>query len=39
MLCAVTHDAAVDACVGAEFRQLTLKGKAAPVAGYLIRVS
>ena len=39
MLCAVTHDAAVDACVGAELRQLTLKGKAAPVAGYLIRVS
>jgi class 3 adenylate cyclase len=39
MLCAVTHDAAVDACVGAELRYLTLKGKAAPVAGYLIRVS
>ncbi len=39
MLCAVTHDAAIDACAGAELRYLTLKGKAAPVAGYLIRVS
>jgi adenylate cyclase len=39
LICAVTHDAAVDACAGAELRQLSLKGKAEPVAGYLIRVS
>jgi class 3 adenylate cyclase len=39
LICAATHDAAVDACAGAELRQLSLKGKAEPVAGYLIRVS
>jgi adenylate cyclase len=33
-----THAAAVDACAGAELRQLSLKGKAEPVAQYLIRV-
>jgi adenylate cyclase len=39
LVCAVTHGAALDACAGAEPRQLSLKGKAEPVAGYLIRVS
>jgi adenylate cyclase len=39
LLCAATHAAAFDACAGAELRQLSLKGKAEPVAGYLIRVS
>lgn len=39
MLCASTYMAAVDACADAEPRQLSLKGKAEPVTGYLIRVS
>jgi adenylate cyclase len=39
MLCASTYRAAVDECGGAELRELSLKGKAEPVAGYLIRVS
>jgi adenylate cyclase len=39
MLCASTYIAAVNACAGAELRQLSLKGKAEPVTGYLIRVS
>jgi adenylate cyclase len=39
LLCAATHGAAVDACAGAELRQLTLKGKAETIAGYLIRVT
>jgi adenylate cyclase len=39
MLCASTYNAAADVCGGAEPRRLTLKGKAKPVAGYLIRVS
>ena len=39
LLCEATHDAAVEACAGAELRHLSLKGKAEPVAGYLIRVS
>jgi adenylate cyclase len=39
MLCSATHDAAGDACSGAEVRRLSLKGKAEPVTGYLIRVS
>ncbi len=38
MLCASTYMAAVDACAGAEPKQLLLKGKAEPVVGYLIRV-
>jgi adenylate cyclase len=38
MLCATTRDAAGDACTGAEVRQLSLKGKAELVTGYLIRV-
>jgi adenylate cyclase len=38
MLCESTYRAAVDACAGAELRQLSLKGKAEPVTGYLIRV-
>jgi adenylate cyclase len=38
MLCAATHGAAGDACAGAEGRHLSLKGKAEPVTGYLIRV-
>jgi adenylate cyclase len=39
MLCATTYRAAVDSCAGAEPRQLSLKGKAEPVEGYLIHVS
>jgi adenylate cyclase len=39
LLCATTHGAALEACTGAELRQLSLKGKAEPIAGYLIRVS
>jgi adenylate cyclase len=39
MLCAATYRAAVDSCAGAEPRELSLKGKAEPVEGYLIRVS
>jgi adenylate cyclase len=39
LLCAATYGAAVDACAGAELRQLTLKGKAETIAGYLIRVT
>ncbi|HYM96917.1 MAG TPA: adenylate/guanylate cyclase domain-containing protein [Candidatus Sulfotelmatobacter sp.] len=39
LLCATTYEAAVDACAGAELRRLSLKGKAEPVSGYLIRVS
>jgi adenylate cyclase len=39
LLCAATHGAAIDACAGAELRQLTLKGKAETVPGYLIRIT
>lgn len=39
MMCASTYSAAADACSGAESKQLSLKGKADPVTGYLIRVS
>jgi adenylate cyclase len=39
LLCAATHGAAIDACAGAELRQLTLKGKTETVAGYLIRIT
>jgi adenylate cyclase len=39
MLCAATHAAAVDSCAGAELRQLSLKGKAEPTTGYLLRIS
>ena len=39
LVCGVTYGAAVDACAGAELRHLSLKGKAEPVDGYLIRVS
>jgi adenylate cyclase len=38
LMCASTYAAAVDACAGAEPHELTLKGKAEPVAGYMIRV-
>jgi adenylate cyclase len=39
LLCAATYGAAFGSCSGAELRQYSLKGKAEPIAGYLIRVS
>lgn len=39
MMCSATYGAAADACAGAELRHLSLKGKAEPIAGYLIHVS
>jgi class 3 adenylate cyclase len=39
VMCAATYGAAVDSCVGAEMRHFSLKGKAEPIAGYLIRIS
>lgn len=38
LLCAATHRAAIDICAGAELRELSLKGKAEPINGYLIHV-
>ncbi|MFI5282162.1 MAG: adenylate/guanylate cyclase domain-containing protein [Candidatus Dormibacterales bacterium] len=39
LICATTYSAAADSCVGAEPRQLSLKGKAEAVAGYLLRIT
>jgi adenylate cyclase len=39
MVCASTYLVAREACTGAELQHLSLKGKAEPVAAYLIRVS